>query len=109
MTDHELEMLGRIDERTENIQKDITGIKQAVSDQYTKIDNMRSELDTLLQAHKDRTSSTTDNGCTVINTSLPGSNPILPRWAIGVIGGSGAVGIALLIVLLIILHKYGYL
>ena len=105
MVNHELEMLGRIDERTINIEKDIKGIKEAVADQYTKINTMRSDLDTLLQAHKDRTSLPGDNGCTVVN--VPANSNALPKWAVGVIGGSGAVGILLLIVLLLLLRKYG--
>jgi hypothetical protein len=104
MNENELQMLGRIDERTQGIQEDIAGIKKAVSDQYDKINTMRSELDTLIQAHKDRTAMGDGSGsCTQINVPPVGT----PKWLVAASAGSGVVGVVAIIVLLIVLRKYG--
>ena len=55
MTDGE--MLGRIDERTIAIQRDVVEIKAGLTDLYEKHNTMRSEMDTIKAEHRDRIQS----------------------------------------------------
>ena len=103
MTDAERDqltlLLGAIDERTKATKDIIDKIEQVQSEIFSKINENKSQLDMLQQAHNDRTGQQID--CT--------GKPTVPKNMIALIGGiSSGTSIILLIVLLLILHAMGF-
>ena len=107
MTDAERDkltlLLGDIDERTKATKDSIDKIERVQAEIFSKINKQQTQLDMLQQAHNDRVTS--GEGCTQINMPA-GTNPI-PKWLITLSSSLGAVGLIALIIIIILLHKYG--
>ena len=98
------QMLGSIDARIAAVQGDVTELKRVQGEIFAKLNKQQSQLDTLQQAHNDRIAAG-EGGCNQINMPA-GTNPI-PKWILTLSSGLGVVGVVAMIVLFILLHKYG--
>mgnify|MGYP001603032291 CR=1 FL=1 len=102
MTDEAERLLGEIDGRTKGILTAVGDIKSNINDLFIKVNSQQSTLDKLGAEHRARTKQGVDCNQTV-------NTPTISKMLMAYMGGSGVVGAGLVLIILLLLKKWGLL
>lgn len=102
MTDEAERLLGILDERTKSIQSSVHKIEANITDLFNRGDAVRSRLDTLTAEHKQRLATGLDCNQTV-------NVPPISKAVMAYVGGSGVVGAGLVLIIMLLLKRWGLL
>lgn len=102
MTDEAERLLGEINGRTLGILTTVGDIKNSINELFNKSDRLRSDVDTLTAEHKQRVNQGAE-----CNQSV--SISPIPKTLLALMGGSGVVGAGIVLVILLLLKKWGFI